>query len=326
MKKTAFYSSSDEDETSETCNDNSTSKKTVSVYDIMYKSNIPISSTNVQQMLDHHTIDKNELRNTTEKVPKRKYMNASALYKDSDTESDDENDKVSEAKDDFQPAKILKSDSISLSRQSSSTMTIGDLLCSDHLPISHSIKSSSMVHNTNLSKSNNETDDWMDDFEQNSELNPSVETQMRGSTKNKSKSEHRRINSSALPSNHTKSIKQAIDDIDSTEESFRPSFSYEPPCVGVPTQLHPMIHPNDNNNNNDNDRSKISANENTQTTEPPMAVHTTDTNSDKKHGNIGEYGIGIVPSVATRYLKDYQLEGVRWMWEKYHTGVGAILG
>ena len=33
-----------------------------------------------------------------------------------------------------------------------------------------------------------------------------------------------------------------------------------------------------------------------------------------------------VPAYAAQYLKDYQIEGVKWLWRKYISGVGCILG
>jgi len=35
---------------------------------------------------------------------------------------------------------------------------------------------------------------------------------------------------------------------------------------------------------------------------------------------------GQVPGSAARYLKDYQVDGVKWMWSKYASGEGCILG
>ena len=40
-------------------------------------------------------------------------------------------------------------------------------------------------------------------------------------------------------------------------------------------------------------------------------------------GNIAS---SLVPGSASRYLRGYQIEGVRWLWNKYIEGIGCILG
>jgi hypothetical protein len=33
-----------------------------------------------------------------------------------------------------------------------------------------------------------------------------------------------------------------------------------------------------------------------------------------------------IPAASARYLRDYQMTGVKWLWEKYISGIGGILG
>lgn len=40
----------------------------------------------------------------------------------------------------------------------------------------------------------------------------------------------------------------------------------------------------------------------------------------------GKFKTSCVPASAAQYLKDYQVLGVEWLWDKYINGIGAILG
>jgi hypothetical protein len=310
-------------------NSNEIKKKSMSVYDYLYSSNIPVLSSNIDEVLAKNEKSEKKISNprnvnkidqSSEKstLLKGKSAICSSLYDDSSSSEDNDVNEAITSKSFRKP----KLSSHHLSRQSTGTssITLEDLISDENEDsiLRNSLGSVSSIENNSRGcrriNMDNNNDDWMEDViesetieknDLNKRNSESKEGNIDESTNNKRKRKHDNnlsrntssLKSAADTSKLTKSTNPEDSDTDTNYDCVKPQFNHDPILDNIPINL----------------------NEAHQQGEAKSSDAVSSSHSM-------EYGVGIVPSCAAKYLKEYQVAGVKWLWKKYHDKVGAILG